>query len=81
MTLGWVRPLVIIGAVAILLALNVREFKSKRRKLEAEFPVKPTDAAAFNVARHQALQALTIEQLLHMINTMLAAILAALLWR
>jgi hypothetical protein len=35
---------------------------------------------ARSLARHPALQALSIEQLLHMIHSMLAAILAALLW-
>jgi hypothetical protein len=33
------------------------------------------------LARHLAFQSQTNEQLLHMIHTMLAAILAALLWR
>jgi hypothetical protein len=80
MTPAWVRPLVIIGAVVILLSLNAREFKAKRRALEEQFRAAATDGPAEQLARHQALQAQTIEQLLHMIHTMLAAILAALLW-
>jgi hypothetical protein len=36
---------------------------------------------AVKLARHLAFQSQTNEQLLHMIHTMLAAILAALLWR
>jgi len=80
MTMAWVRPVVIIGAVAVLLTLNAREFKAKRRILEATF-APPTDDAALILARDQAFQAQTIEQLLHMIHTMLAAILVALLWR
>lgn len=81
MTLLWLRPVVIIGAVAILLTLNAREFKAKRQVLEAAFAAAPTDDAALTLARTQAFQAQTNEQLLHMIHTMLAAILAALLWR
>lgn len=78
--LAWIRPVFILGAIVILLTLNAREFKSKRRALDANFPAASDDDAAFDLARHQALQALTNEQLLHMIHTMLAAILAALLW-
>jgi hypothetical protein len=81
MTAAWVRPAVIIGAVAVLLTLNAREFKAKRRALEANFAAAPSDDAAITLARAQAFQAQTNEQLLHMIHTMLAAILAALLWR
>jgi len=77
----WVRAVVIIGAVAVLLTLNAREFKTKRQVLEAGFAAAPTDEAALVLARVQAMQALANEQLLHMIHTMLAAILAALLWR
>jgi hypothetical protein len=80
MTSGWIRPVVIIGAVVILLTLNAQEFKAKRRALEAAFPATPTDASALSLARQQAFQSQTIEQLLHMIHTMLAAILVALLW-
>jgi hypothetical protein len=81
MTTAWVRPAVIIGAWAVLLTLNAREFKGKRRALEATFAAAPSDDAALALARTQVFQAQTNEQLLHMIHTMLAAILAALLWR
>ncbi len=77
----WVRPLSIIAAVVILLGLNAREFKAKRRALDAQFLAMPDDGSALPLARQQAVQAQTNEQLLHMIHTMLAAILAALLWR
>jgi hypothetical protein len=76
MTRAWARPVIIIAAVTILLTLNAREFKGKRQALEDKFPVTATDAAT----RQQVFQAQTIEQLLHMIHTMLAAILVALLW-
>jgi len=77
----WVRPVVIVVAVVILLGLNAREFKAKRRALDAQFPAMPDDGSALQLAQQQAVQAQTNEQLLHMIHTMLAAILAALLWR
>lgn len=80
MTSTWIRPFVIVGVLAILLLLNAREFKAKRRALEERFPEAAADGAALQFARQQAFQAQTIEQLLHMIHTMLAAILAALLW-
>ncbi len=80
MTPAWVRPIVIITVVVILLSLNAREFKAKRRALEDQFRAAEAESAAGQLARHLARQALTIEQLLHMIHTMLAAILAALLW-
>ncbi len=81
MSPDWVRAVVIIGAVAVLLTLNARELKTKRQVLEAGFAAAPADEAALVLARVQAMQALANEQLLHMIHTMLAAILAALLWR
>jgi len=80
MNAAWIRPVAIVSALVILLSLNAREFKAKRRALEAQFPVTAASDTALQFARQQAFQALTIEQLLHMIHTMLAAILAALLW-
>jgi hypothetical protein len=55
--------------------------QAQRRVLETAFAAAPTDDAALTLARAQAFQAQTNEQLLHMIHTILAAILAALLWR
>ena len=76
----WVRPIVIVGAVVILLGLNAREFAGKLRALASEHQATPSDDIAVGLMRRQAAQALTNEQLLHMIHTMLAAILVALLW-
>jgi hypothetical protein len=81
MTFVWARPAVIIAALAVLLTVNAREFKAKRQALAASFAAAPADDPALSLARAQAFQAQTNEQLLHMIHTMLAAILAALLWR
>jgi hypothetical protein len=80
LTRAWVRPTVIVSVLVVLLLLNAREFKSKRRALEEQFRTAEAADASLRFTRHQALQAQTIEQLLHMIHTMLAAILAALLW-
>jgi hypothetical protein len=76
----WVRPIVIVGAVVILLGLNAREFAGKRRALASEHQAMPSDDIMIGLMQRQAAQALTNEQLLHMIHTMLAAILVALLW-
>ncbi len=75
------RPTLIVAGVLILLTLNAWEFKSKRRTLQTGFAAAPTDDPVLALARQQAFQGLTIEQLLHMIHTLLAAILVALLWR
>lgn len=77
---AWVRPIIIAGGVVILLALNAREFAGKRRALASEHQAIPSNDLLVCLARAQAVQALTSEQLLHMIHTMLAAILVALLW-
>ena len=76
----WLRPGVIVGVVIILLLVNAWEFRGKRRVLEEQFRASGAEGPALLFARRQALQAQAIEQLLHMIHTMLAAILAALLW-
>jgi hypothetical protein len=81
MTSAWSRPVTIVSVLVILLVLNAREFKAKRRALEDQFPATPAHDMAVQFSRQQAFQAQTIEQLLHMIHTMLAAILAALLWK
>ena len=75
------RAVLIISVVIVLLTLNAREFRGKRRSLESAFAAAPTDDPVLALARQQAFQSQTIEQLLHMIHTLLAAILAALLWR
>jgi hypothetical protein len=77
----WIRPIVIVGAVMLLLTLNAREFAGKRRALASQHQAIPSDDLMVGLMRRQAEQALTNEQLLHMIHTMLAAILVALLWR
>jgi hypothetical protein len=81
MTFAWIRPVTIVSVLVILLLLNAREFKAKRRALEDQFPATSARDESLQFARQRAFQAQTIEQLLHMIHTMLAAILAAVLWK
>lgn len=76
----WIRPALILGAVAVLLVLNVLEFRAKRRTDRAEMArFEPDDSAEawFARKRHEMVQ--NIEQVLHIINTVLIAILIALL--
>ena len=77
----YLRPIVIVAALIVLLTLNAREFSGKRRALQSRLSAAPAPDPSLDLARQQALQLLTIEQLLHMIHTMLAAILVALLCR
>jgi hypothetical protein len=77
---AWIRPGVIVGAVILLLLANAWEFRGKRRVLEEQFRRAEASGEPVTFLRQQALQAQAIEQLLHMIHTLLAAILAALLW-
>jgi hypothetical protein len=77
---SWLRTTLILGAVAILVVLNVLEFRAKRRADTAEMPRSADDgdpAAWFARKRHESLQ--NIEQVLHIINTVLVAILVAIL--
>lgn len=76
----WLRTTLILGAVAVLTVLNVLEFKGKRRADESEMRRFSDDDGAeiwFARKRHAMLQ--NIEQVLHIINTVLIAILIAIL--
>lgn len=77
----WLRMTLILGAVAALVVLNVLEFRAKRRADEKEMQrfAEEGDPAAtwFARKRHMTLQ--NIEQVLHIMNTVLIAILVAIL--
>lgn len=76
----WIRPTLILGAVAVLVTLNVLEFRAKRRadrKALQRFAEDDSVAVWLARRRHATLQ--NIEQVLHIINTVLIAILIALL--
>lgn len=78
----WFRPTVILGAVIVLIALNVLEFRGKRRKDAEDLAAIKTETGltAYLVQKQYSLTQ-NIEQLLHMISTFLFAILVALLWK
>jgi len=78
----WIRPVVILGVVFILITLNVLEFKAKRLKdRKNTISLEPkAELNAYFAGRQYALMQ-NIEQLLHMIATILFAILVAILWK
>jgi hypothetical protein len=55
----WIRPIVIVGAVMLLLTLNAREFAGKRRALASQHQAIPSDDLMVGLMRRQAEQALT----------------------
>jgi hypothetical protein len=77
---GWVKPIVILGALAVLIAGSILEFRTKRRDdrpmIQALEQTSPQD----RLACKQYLQTQNVEQLLHVVVTTLVAILVALLW-
>jgi len=77
---GWIRPVLILGAVAVLIVLNVLEFRGKRqRDLSRLSALDADDRPEIWLARQQYLQTQNIEQVLHILNTVLIAILIAVL--
>jgi hypothetical protein len=78
----WLRPAVILGAVFVLIALNVLEFRGKRRNDREAATLRGTEPELndFFAGKQYALTQ-NMEQLLHMIATILLAILVALLWK
>jgi hypothetical protein len=76
----WLRTTLILGSVAVLVVLNVLEFRAKRRADKKEMQRLAADddpATWFARKRHATLQ--NIEQVLHIMNTVLIAILVAIL--
>ena len=77
---SWVRPVLILGAVVILIVLNVLEFRGKRRQDRSDLAaLESDDRPEIWLARKQYLQTQNIEQVLHILNTVLIAILIAVL--
>jgi len=78
---GWMRPAIVLGVVFALIALNVLEFRGKRRQDQNEI-AQINAEASLNAyfLKKQYLLTQNIEQLLHMISTILFAILITLLW-
>lgn len=77
---GWIRPALILGALVVLIVLNVLEFRGKRRQDHSKLAILEADERPeVWLARKQYLQTQNIEQVLHILNTVLIAILIAVL--
>ncbi len=76
----WIRPVLILLALAILIGLNVVEFSGKRKRDAKDFSVlASSDRPELKLAHRQYLQTQNIEQVLHIVNSVLIAILIAVL--
>ena len=75
-----IRPALILGFLVILIALNVIEFKGKRKRDSQEFGrIVTLDKPELLLAHRQYLQTQNIEQVLHIVNSVLIALLVAVL--
>jgi len=76
----WIRPALILGALAVLITLNVIEFNGKRKRDRQEMAaVVSSDKLELMLAHRQYLQTQNIEQVLHIVNSVLIALLIAVL--
>ena len=80
MEINWIRPVFILGALVLLIVSNVLEFKGKRKRdaTDKVAITAPSDPAVI-LAHKQYLQIQNIEQVAHIINSVLIAILLAVL--
>ncbi len=76
----WLKPIAILFTVFILIAVNIFEFRAKRRSDLALMNSLEEGLPQERLASKQYCQTQNIEQLLHIIVTMLFAILVSLLW-
>jgi len=76
----WLRPVLILGALVALIAVNVIEFRNKRRADRPLLDALEAGSAGEQLQAKQYCQTQNIEQLLHVISSTLIAILVALLW-
>ena len=76
----WIRPILILGALVGLIVLNVVEFQGKRRRdAKAMAAITASDKPELMLAHRQYLQTQNIEQVLHIVNSVLIALLIAVL--
>lgn len=76
----WIRPSLILGALVVLIVLNVIEFQGKRRRdAQAMTAIAASDNPELMLAHRQYLQTQNIEQVLHIVNSVLIALLIAVL--
>jgi len=76
----WFRPAIILGVVMLLITANVIEFRAKRRADAGAMAELESGQPHERLLVKQYRQTQNIEQLLHMISTLLFSILVALLW-
>lgn len=80
MEINWIRPVLILGALVLLIVLNVLEFKGKRKRDAADkVAITASSDPAVILAHKQYLQTQNIEQVAHIIKSVLIAILLAVL--
>lgn len=76
----WIRPILILGALVVLIVLNVAEFQGKRRRdTQALAAIAASDKPELMLAHRQYLQTQSVEQVLHIVNSVLIALLIAVL--
>ncbi len=76
----WIRAGLILGALGVLIGLNVVEFQGKRKRdAVALVEVATSDRPEVRLAHRQYLQTQNIEQVLHIVNSVLIALLIAVL--
>lgn len=76
----WIRPALILGALAVLITLNVIEFNGKRKRDRQEMAaIVASEKPELILAHRQYLQTQNIEQVLHIVNSVLIALLIAVL--
>lgn len=76
----WLRPAIILGVVMLLITANVIEFRAKRRADADAMAALGGGPPHERLLIKQYRQTQNIEQLLHVISTLLFSILVALLW-
>ena len=80
MEINWIRPVLILGALVLLIVVNVLEFKGKRKRDATDkVAITASSDPAVILAHKQYLQTQNIEQVAHIINSVLIAILLAVL--
>ncbi|MGY9047918.1 MAG: hypothetical protein ACKVKF_12870 [Rhodobacterales bacterium] len=76
----WIRPVLILGALAALITLNIIEFRGKRKQDALDMAaVARSDNPDTMLAHRQYRQTQNIEQVLHIVNSVLIALLFAVL--
>ena len=76
----WIGPTLILGALVVLATLNVLEFRGKRKRDSRDLAaLAASNKPEIIFAHRQYLQTQNIEQVLHIMTTVLIALLVAVL--